>query len=72
VVSGAGLEASSGLRRLFVLGLICRLGTTSDASAKSPRVVESIEILDEAEGEGLASELKLWVDEAEDAESEGA
>jgi hypothetical protein len=43
-----------------------------EGSDRSPRVVESIETLDEAETGGLMSDLKLRVDEAEEAESEGA
>lgn len=49
-----------------------RLGTIREVSDRSPRVVESIETLDEAETGGLMSDLKLRVDEAEEAESEGA
>lgn len=39
---------------------------------RSPRVDESIETLDEAETGGLTSDLKLRVEEADEAESEGA
>ena len=67
-----GLNASSGLKRLVCLFLNCRLGTTREGSERSPRVDESIETLDEAETGGLISDLKLRVDEAEEAESEGA
>jgi hypothetical protein len=67
-----GLKASSGLKRLLCLVLSCRLGTTREGSDRSPRVDESIETLDEAETGGLMSDLKLRVDEAEEAESEGA
>lgn len=71
-MTGLSLKASSGLKRLTCLVLSCRLGTTREGSERSPRVDESIETLDEAETGGLMSDLKLRVDEAEDAESDGA
>lgn len=67
-----GLKASSGLKRLVCLFFSCRLGTTREGSVRSPRVDESIETLDEAETGGLTSDLKLLVEEADEAESEGA
>ena len=67
-----GLKASSGLKRFVCLFFSCRLGTTREGSERSPRVDDSIETLDEAETGGLMSDLKLRVDEAEEAESEGA
>lgn len=69
---GMGLKASSGLKRLFCLLLICRLGTTREGSERSASVVDSIETLEEAETGGLISDWKLCVDEDEEAESEGA
>jgi hypothetical protein len=66
------LKASSGLKRLLCLLFNCRLGTIREGSDRSPKVVESIETLDEAETGGLMSDLKLRVDEAEEAESEAA
>lgn len=76
VVSEIGLKASSGLKReVSVLFLICRLGTRREVSSSlaiPSRVDDSIDTLDEAETVGLKSDLKLCVDDVDEAESEEA